>query len=420
MSINRLCYDPVTMPTIPEKKFIAYCIFLVVIVHLVLMSMEWRRSLDPSQSDFLALYAAGRSARFGGERGSEPSSLPGSKNSVPDFKGIPDQLHPPFEKLIFAPLSLLPYQAAYLLWYGCNLVMVFSVPFLLWRYIPNLHRWFAYFVVMSATFFPVFVAVVKGQDSVLVLFLLTLCFLCLKSRRETLGGVVLALGMFKFTLIIPIAAAFVVRRKWRLLAGFVGSFLAMLLATAALLGTGAIPGYLRFVENRGGPLIDAIGNESLMPNLRGFLHPLATGAVSRAWVGAAVVVGSIAIFAIISRRLRAAADEPSELDLLYSIDIVTAVIVSFHLYVHDDCVLLVPILLTLNRLAGSDCRKTSELLMALSAGIFILSPFIVSLRVSTPLYFFASVLLLWGMSMSLQGTASERAEEEEELSLMRH
>jgi hypothetical protein len=414
-----VCYDFVAMTT-AEKRFTAFCIFLVVIVHLVLMSLEWRIALDPARSDFLALYAAGKVARGGGERENEHSDQPGSNNSPLGFAGKPDQLHPPFESLIFAPLSLLNYRAAFIAWYGCNLIMLFSVPLLLWSYIPNLHRWFAYAVILSATFLPVLATAVKGQDSLLLLFLLTLCFTCLKSRREILGGIVLALGMFKFTLIIPIAVAFVVMRKWRVLAGFAGSFLALLLATAALFGSGAIPGYLRHLVNRGGGPVDAIGNESTMPNLRGFLHALAAGAVSQTRVDLAVVIGSILIFAIISRRWLAEADEPSALDLLFSMQVVTAVIVSYHLYVHDDSVLLIPILLTLNRLAGSNCRKASGMLFALSASILYFSPFFVSLRVSMPLYFGASGLLLGGLYLSLPGTVAPQADEEEDLPLMSH
>ncbi len=180
------------MPTSAEKRFIAFCIFLVVIVHLGLLSVEWRNTLKPSQSDFLALYAAGKQARGGGDRDNKISGRSGPMDPVLEFNGIPDRLHPPFEQLIFAPLSLFRYQAAFLVWYACNLLMLFSVPFLLWNHIPSLHRWFAYAVILSATFFPVFATVVKGQDSVLLLFLLTLCFLCLKSRREVLGGFVLA------------------------------------------------------------------------------------------------------------------------------------------------------------------------------------------------------------------------------------
>ena len=82
--------------------------------------------------------------------------------------------------MIFAPLALLNYQAAYLVWYGCNLIMLISVPIILWNYIPNLHLWFGYVVILVATFFPIFVTVIQGQDSILLLILLTLCFTCLK------------------------------------------------------------------------------------------------------------------------------------------------------------------------------------------------------------------------------------------------
>ncbi len=155
-----------------------------------------------------------------------------------------------------------------------------------------------------------------------------------------------------------------------------------------------------------------------MPNLRGFLHPLAAGAVSQTWVNSAVVLGSILIFAIISRRWTAEADDPSALDLLFSLQVVTAVIVSYHLYVHDDCVLLIPLLLSLNRLAGSNCRKSAGIPFALGASILYLTPFFAPLRVSMPLYFCASGLLLGGLYRSFHRTTALPVGEEQELSVM--
>lgn len=64
--------------------------------------------------------------------------------------------------------------AAHLVWYGCNLLMLLGVPVLLWNHLPNLHLYFGFLFILVATFFPVFLTVMQGQDSILV-------------RREFLG-----------------------------------------------------------------------------------------------------------------------------------------------------------------------------------------------------------------------------------------
>jgi len=168
---------------------------------------------------------------------------------------------------------------------------------------------------------------------------------------------------------------------------------------------------LRFLWQLGGGSPEAYGSEAMMPNLRGFLYALAAGSVSRSWVGPAAVIGSVATFALISRRWAGEAGDPSVLDLLFSMQVVTAVIVSYHLFVHDASVLLLPIVLTMNRLAGSNRRMSSGVSFALGASISCLYaiPMIAPLRVSMPLFFCASGLLLGGLYM-LPGTAGLQLE----------
>jgi hypothetical protein len=398
-------YDPVTMPTAAETRFIAFCILMLILVHSAVLYMQWS-NVQAAKPDFAALYSAGKLAVSDGDsRTWHWVSRDSVDRSVVDMNGVTvaaDRLHPPFEMLIFAPLAFLKYQAAYLAWFACNLVMLFSVPILLWNYLPNLHHWFAYVMLLVGTFFPVFVTVVQGQDSILLLFLLAYCFSCLKSRRELLAGVALALAMFKFMLVIPIVVALAIMRKRRVLAGFALGFLALLSVTVLVFGNHAIVRYVRFmIQRQSGGQVETAGSESMMPNFRGFVHTLAAGTVSVSWLNSIVVVGSVLTFVLIAIRWAREPDEPSSLDLLFSAQVVIATIVSYHLFVHDASILLLPILLALNRLAGPTCRKGSGLLFALATGIMYVVPHVTALRVSMPIVFGASVLLLGGLCVSL-------------------
>src|SRR5579862_2099349 len=49
--------------------------------------------------------------------------------------------HPPFEALVFAPLTRLSYPAAYVIWDGLNLLILASLPFLLRPYVPLLRQY---------------------------------------------------------------------------------------------------------------------------------------------------------------------------------------------------------------------------------------------------------------------------------------
>jgi len=97
--------------------------------------------------------------------------------------------HPPFEALIFVPFTWLPYFTAYLLWDLVNLLILVALPSLLRPHVPLLQRVpVAGWLFVSLAFFPVFVALLQGQDIILLLLLFTLAFVSLKSRADFAAG----------------------------------------------------------------------------------------------------------------------------------------------------------------------------------------------------------------------------------------
>ena len=342
-----------------QRRLIASCILLAVLLHLAMLYLMYNPSAKP---DFSNLYAAGKAVlnqkRFHAR--AQVAASEDKHDGTAETKNQPssvDKLHPPFEMLIFGPLALLKYRTAYMVWYSCNLVMLFSVPFLLWDHIPHLHKCFAYLLVPFATFIPVFVAVLQGQDSILLLLFLTLCFIWLSNRHEFRAGVALAMGMFKFVLIVPIVIGLALERRWRTLAGFACGCLALLCAALALVGSASVLGYVRFMSGYGTTPIEIPGKESLMPNLRGFIYTVGAGVLPRAGLAIATLIASALIIVIIDRPLLSQELHHAGLDLRFSMQVVLATIVSYHLFPHDFSILLLPLLLTLNRCVGSGFRS---------------------------------------------------------------
>src|SRR5208282_5954771 len=77
-------------------------------------------------------------------------------------------IHPPFEALIFLPLTLLPYHRAFLAWDLLNVAALFGAALLLGRSVSTLRLippW--EFVIACVAFFPVFAGLLQGQDSIL-------------------------------------------------------------------------------------------------------------------------------------------------------------------------------------------------------------------------------------------------------------
>ena len=166
-------------------------------------------------------------------------------------------LYPPLFAVLFAPLTLLPYEAAYLVWVALGAALLFASVWMLIRQddaarqdrlrSPGFLLPAAALVLMACSFYPVSRTVAVGQSSLLMLALMTGAFVALSrdgtaspegSRcRDILGATALACGiLLKLTpaLLLP---WLVFRRRWRALA-WCGVALAVLLgisvATAGL------------------------------------------------------------------------------------------------------------------------------------------------------------------------------------------
>jgi len=67
--------------------------------------------------------------------------------------------------------------------------------------------------VLLVAFYPTTVALLHGQDSVLSAFLMAAAFAGLKRKREAAAGIVLALGLYKPQLVLPLAALLFLKRR---------------------------------------------------------------------------------------------------------------------------------------------------------------------------------------------------------------
>ncbi len=152
--------------------------------------------------------------------------------------------HPPFEALLFVPFAYFPLSRSLSAvdagesWDACN-----SLPVLLRPYVPILARlpsvgW----TIASLAFFPIFFALLQGQDAILLAFLYGLAFVALKKQRLVAAGAWLACGLFKFHLVLPFFFLLLIQqetfeRRKRILMGFVG--IGTLLGTISYAAVGA-------------------------------------------------------------------------------------------------------------------------------------------------------------------------------------
>jgi hypothetical protein len=262
-------------------------------------------------------------------------------------------VHPPFFALWMAVPAKLPYLVAYYLWFACNQCFLWMALFLLGR---SLHRSALRperIVCAVLLFFPVTVAFLQGQDSLLSLFLASLAYWFLNRRSAALAGAAVGLGCFKpqLALLILVLLVLTWRDKRRIAAGFLLSVLAQVALAAAALGWRVVAGYPKFLAWFAVTFDEKRFNVNTMPNLRGVVHELLGGKLPHTVLTDVTVAlsGLLLLAAVLVLRCRNAAAQPEE--LRYSLVITSAFLASYHGFFHDATLLLLPLLLVWNWLA---------------------------------------------------------------------
>ncbi|MGO9637583.1 MAG: glycosyltransferase family 87 protein [Terracidiphilus sp.] len=268
-------------------------------------------------------------------------------------------LHPPFEELLFVPLTYLSNFPAYLVWTFLNLVMMMLSLGMVRKTFAETQQLSPLFLILSVTAFaPAVRALIQGQDSVLLLLLVTLSVFLLARGRLVLAGAVLGCGLFKFHLVLPLALVLAVRRP-RLWLGLcpVAALLAAVWAT--MTGWHGIADYGHFVvhiENHG-----AAGTRiAAMPNLRGLIAELAGKSAG----SYATLVAMVCATAALGIALWEVGRRPTGIRFAFAAASVTCILVGYHAVIHD-LTLLLPVLLMLFSAPGGTTRSEMRVDLAL-------------------------------------------------------
>jgi glycosyl transferase family 87 len=305
--------------------------------------------IERGYPDFIAFYTAGGALRCGSghELYDQGVQYEAQKRcagfSLPRQGALP-YIHPPFEALIFLPVTLLPYLQAFMLWDLLGLAGLFYVACLLRRSVGALRSIPAWeFVLGSLAFFPVFACLLQGQDSILLLLLCTLGFNALKRESHFLAGCWFALGAFKFQWVLPMVLLIAIWKMRRVATGFFAVSLVLGLVSLGLAGWQNMlfyPTYVLHVVKS--PSLGGV-TSNLMPNLRGLILGW-PWPFSRAIGNAAVVLASVALFLSAATR-GSGGSKPQRLELQFSLAVIVSGLIGWHSNAHDLSLLILPLVL---------------------------------------------------------------------------
>jgi hypothetical protein len=305
-----------------------------------------RAQIVRGDPDFTVFYTAGKMLREG--QGAQLYSSRAQQAVQTEFadngdirRGPLPYVHPPFEALFFLPLTLLPYPYAYALWNLINVGILFVVAVQLRKSLLSLKDipvW--QMVFLSLSFFPIFANFHQGQDAILLLLLVALSFRALDADADVPAGCWLALGLFKYHLILPLALILAFWRGRKFVLGFATMSSALVLISLGLVGwKGALqyPVYTWRVIT--GPAFGGIPPRQI-PSLFGLLAGWQFSGQIGPVVQGSVAVLSLGLFVMVA-SLRKSAQRNAAFRLCVAAAVIASLLVGYSTNTYDLSLLVV-------------------------------------------------------------------------------
>jgi hypothetical protein len=375
-------------------------ILAMVALHLFFL-WNVRDRIVRGDPDFTVFYTAGKILRDGhGTRLYDPHTQQSAQSQFTadsDIRRGPlPYIHPPFEALVFLPLTLFSYSTAFVIWEILNIGVLLGVALILKDTVEVLRGIPAWTLLFSMlALFPIFATFHQGQDAILLLLVLVLGYRALNRKADFLAGCWIGFGVFKYHLILPVILVLVIWRGRKPLLGFVTVAFCLALMSLALVGwhaSLAYPAYALHIASNAG--FGGIPTRQL-PNLWGLLAgwPFAEGV---GWPLQVLILACAAGLLAWMAGLKPAAQDDRFFRLCLSCAVIAAVLVAYNTNTYDLSLLVLPLVLVgdycVRNLSGHSRRRWALVLPAI--------PLLIS-----PLWFFLwlrwsrvnlmAIFLLW-------------------------
>jgi hypothetical protein len=375
-----------------------------------------RHSIVQGYPDFTAFYAGGSIVRrgLGKQLYDERTQYKVQQQFAAEVsirRGPLPYTHPPFEALLFVPFTGVSYFTAFVLWDLANLLVLLVLFYLLRAAVPWLAQVSAVFWLLGClAFFPVFFALLHGQDTVLFVLLLAAVYVLLRRNRDMAAGCCLGLCMFRFHLVVPLILILLYQKRTKAMLGFVPTAAVLGLISMVIAGwRGALayPGYVWHLE----PARTIVS--SGMANVRGLLDAPLIPHTSKLTTDIVISIVSLALILFAARKWKV--ESQAQFDLGFALCVIVTVLVGYHTLAHDLTLLLLPITLTTQYLCrNGDIDRRTRTLLLIPLFLLFFGPFHALLVLHNgPYKLFAWVLLFWCwvLSREIAGSNQKRLPE---------
>lgn len=285
--------------------------------------------------------------------------------------------YPPFVPEFFRLFTVFSFGRAYLLWVIITLSLYIAGVVLLCReFLPEDRIKRSLILCFALAYYPFLRnTLASGQLSTVALFALALALIQERKGRRFLSGVLLALLLYKFTLLLLIVPMLLLTRRWKTLAGFAAGAGVLGGISTVMVGLRIWPAYIRFLGSFG-RASGVYGATSLQLQKYVDLNSLSyavQGGTSRAapMLLACAIVAIVAWAALTWWRSGAATDAQRSLEWASALTWTMLANVYYPLY--DSILILAAVVIMLSAVRELRWGRTNELIVATSVVMFAAS-----------------------------------------------
>jgi hypothetical protein len=320
---------------------------LLITFNLLAFVLVQRGNPDFAKGDFKMFYTAAVALRSGhaADLYSRDLHVSMQRQLLPSLPihDVKVYTHPPYELLVFLPLSFLSYKAACYCWLAVTLLLGVLCGRMLSGYAAVL------------ALFPFLALMLEQQDSVLALLILIGCWLALSEGRDARAGFLLGLALFRFQIVVPLALVLLFWRP-KLLKGLALSGTLVALLSLAMVGPAGLRSYVGYVSAMAHDSATAVSERYQIdprtnPTLRGLAYELASrGGESVSPVAARLLPAALGLLDLLCLAFAwkfVRSDAQPEVKFAFAV--LLALLLSFHLLMHDLILLALPFVLLRGR-----------------------------------------------------------------------